>query len=308
MKTSLALMILAVVSILAAPAGGKDTGTYEIIEYRIELEPQADGKVVITYLQTWLVTGGNIPWVTVGTANSDFSLRQGSAKGNVRSIRRQTGGGWSGVRATLDRDYRKGERFEVGFAVTQRRLVQPFVNGYRLNFTPGWYDRAPIGTLRIELTSPCGLEEIETTPAAAVTDAGTLRWTHTDLRAGERFSISIAFPKSAFPGWIEPAAPKRSDKNGIMNAIVVIIMFAIIFPIVLVVIFANRKAMRYGSGGRIGWGGAGSTGTRGSVVSCACACVACACACACAGGGAAGCDRKIYAAPGAARANANDSR
>jgi hypothetical protein len=63
--------------ILAAvfPISAADTGTYRILDYTATLEPQSDGQVIITYEQEWSVLSGNIPWITVGTANSNFSIQ-----------------------------------------------------------------------------------------------------------------------------------------------------------------------------------------------------------------------------------------
>ena len=113
----------------------RDTGTYKIEEYRVKLVPDQDGVVSISYYQKWLVTGGYIPWITVGTANSDFSIVEGSAGGAVRKIKANKSRNWSGVRITLDRDYQKGETFEVECIVNQGGLFYADKGGYRLDYS-----------------------------------------------------------------------------------------------------------------------------------------------------------------------------
>jgi len=59
---------------MVMPAHAADTGTYRISDYIITLEPQNDGQVRITVEQQWQVLSGDIPWVTVGLPNENFSI------------------------------------------------------------------------------------------------------------------------------------------------------------------------------------------------------------------------------------------
>ena len=72
-------------ALLPVPTYAADTGTYEILNYTVELTPLSDGSVNMTYYQEWLCTGGHIPWVTVGTANGNFDII--STGDNVESAR-----------------------------------------------------------------------------------------------------------------------------------------------------------------------------------------------------------------------------
>lgn len=291
----------------AAPSLAGDTGTYRILRYGVDLRPRSDGAVEMQYYQKWLVTGGHIPWITVGTANGAFDMT--GHGGAVRRIASAGGGGWSGVRIDLDRDYRPGETFEVAFSLVQRGLLSADKGRYALDFTPGWYDRAVTETLRVGVTFFARLETVDTDPPPSHVAGDEMVWIALDLGPGERFSLRLAFPAEAFPGG--PAAENLRGSGGARGSKVLLVVALVILAItVLAVVSAARSSARGYSGGRIFYGGipggggfrgSGSGGRRstgggggfgGSSMSCACACVSCACACACAGGGGAGCSRK----------------
>ncbi|UCE60432.1 MAG: hypothetical protein JSU63_01530 [Phycisphaerales bacterium] len=267
-----------------------DTGSYEIPEYHVTLTPREDGKTEISYYQKWLVTGGHIPWVTVGMANSAFIILKNRTGGNVSRIRSDNSRGWWGVRISLDRDYQPGETFEVEFAVLQGRLFYAEDDDYRLEFTPGWYDRATIGQLTVGLEFFADLEGVAASPEADQVEPRRLTWERSDLSRGGRLQLGAVFPRELFPGEIQLAQRSRSEFGYV--AIMVIVVVSVVVVVALAMIASRGTGKGYGSGGRLGMGGIGH-GIDGCVISCACACVACACACACAGGGAAGCDRKL---------------
>ena len=68
---SLMLFLLLVMSLTATDSLA-DTGTYRILDYSVTLNPKATGEIIMDYSQTWLVTGGNIPWVTIGLPNAEL--------------------------------------------------------------------------------------------------------------------------------------------------------------------------------------------------------------------------------------------
>ncbi len=285
-----------------------DTGTYRILDYQVRLTPHSNGTVDIEYYQKWLVTGGEIPWITVGTPNESFQILEYG--GAVKRISSAGQGSWSGVRIDLDRDYQPDRIFEISFRIKQSDLFYSDKENYRLEFTPGWYDRAITDTLRIAVKLFAKLETVKAYPPPSATSEEELTWIRLGLGRGERFSISISFPKQLFPAGIVKSKPERESWEGRS-------LFIFILIIVLVVggLIAATYLLPPGegySGGRIFYGGFGSGlpsagkssagggrstgkggGFGGASISCACACVGCACACACAGGGGAGCSRKI---------------
>ncbi len=314
----LAALLLLTAGAVAVRAAG-DTGTYEILDYRVMLTPHADGKVDIAYAQRWRVTGGHIPWITVGLPNENFAvMRWGDA---ARSISPANYPGWSGVRIDLDRDYRSGQTFVISFSVSQDKLFYAKDEDYHLDFTPGWYDRARIDSLEVRLKSFAKTETITADPQPTSISGDELVWTTSGLRAGERFPISISFPKSAGPGQIpegnlrDTAGGEPGGQSGSLAGLIVIALFVGLYLAYLAFTFYMAWRSRWGrrgrySGGSIFWGGSpgrgrggggghprhtgggGGFGGSGFSCVCACACVSCACACACAGGGGAGCSRK----------------
>lgn len=301
------LPLLAACLLVSGAAFAGDTGTYRIESYRVDLTPRSDGAVAISYYQRWLVTGGHIPWITVGTANGDFETA--GYGGAVAVLSPVNQGGWTGVRLDLDRDYRPGERFEVSFSIVQRRLFREEEGTYRLDFTPGWYDAAETDTLRVGVKFFADLSTVTAEPPASAVSGNEMIWLATGLGRGERSEVRVSFPAGLFPGRIEKSNLTSGASRGV--PFIAAIFIVLIFIVILLSIRAAARAGRGGySGGRIFYGGIPGAGSRGgsshggrstgggggfggSSFSCACACVSCACACACAGGGGAGCARKL---------------
>ncbi|MCJ7797664.1 MAG: hypothetical protein MUQ56_13050 [Thermoleophilia bacterium] len=316
MRYLLILTLIAVTICSVTAAFAADTGTYRILEYRVSLAPHSDGKVDIDYYQKWQVTGGHIPWITVGTPSSNFQItRHGLA---VKSIRNGSQNGWEGVRIDLDRDYQPKETFEVSFSLSQSRLFYADNENYKLDFTPGWYENAFTDRLEIRIRSFAPLAQVKADPSPTSKTAEELVWSKSRLGEGERVSISISFPKKFVPKGIPENNLKETTGVGV---IILIIVLAVVVFIIIIIVIADSTSggdgggysggggiysggsgssgggSRSSGGGRIGGGGGRSTGGGGGFggggFSCVCACVACACACACAGGGGAGCSRKL---------------
>jgi len=275
----------------------KDTGTYEIEKYNVKLNPLEDGSTRIKYYQKWKVLSGNIPWITIGLANSKFSIIPDSININATSARNASSKNWSGVRIKLDRKYLAGDTFEVTLSVIQHGLLHSSQNNtYLFNFIPGWYDRADINELTVELEPFKYIEGVTAHPTAALNDKGFYVWRKTGVKRSEKLNIKVYIPKSTYstkPAIAKPQSPsKRSDDKSLISVILFIIFIPLIVLVAVLSSIQKGKSRRYGSGGKLG--ATGSVGHKPhGVVACACACVACACACACAGGGAAGCDRKM---------------
>lgn len=307
MRRLIFVLLLASLFSMAGQSVAGDTGTYRILNYKVGLTPRSDGTVTIDYYQKWLVTGGHIPWIAVGTPNSDFSIV--GSQGAVARIASASQGGWSGVRLDLDRDYRSGQTFDVRFSIVQRGLLYASKENYGLDFTPGWYDRAVTDTLRVSVKFFASLETVTADPRPSLVSNDEMTWERSGLGPGERFSIHVSFPVGLFA----PGIAKNNLKGGSGDSLsgakgaFVFMFVAVIVVMVIMALFASKR--RY-SGGNIFYGGmfgggsgrgtsgrgrstGGGGGFGGASTSCACACVSCACACACAGGGGAGCSRKL---------------
>ena len=212
-----------------------DTGTYEILNYVVELTPLSDGSVNMTYYQEWLCTGGHIPWVTAGTANSNFDII--STGGNVESARDDSSGGWHGVYLTLDKDYTSGEKFAISFSIIQRDLLERLTNEgkWRIDFTPGWYDNCVTDNLTITLNSPVPVSSYNFTPQPAQVTGNIITW-QTSLGEGDRFNVRMESYDGTFLQPTEPAGP------GFNWAWVLIPVFIIGF--LLVMVARSRKRER----------------------------------------------------------------
>ncbi|MFC1656550.1 hypothetical protein ACFL14_01100 [Patescibacteria group bacterium] len=281
-----------------------DTGTYRILDYSVYLTPMSDGKVKMDYYQKWSVESGHIPWTTVGLANSSFEITGSDL--NVREIRPANEGGWSGVRMELDKDYQPGETFEISFSILQNQLFYADDESYRLDFTPGWYDRAFTDHLAIDIRFFADISTIATDPEPDRTEDEVMSWEWTSLGKGQRVSVSVSFPKETMPN-----VDEANLKQGIGAGGVILIVFLVIVIVLFICfiawvneemgggsgygggsIFSGGSSGSGYSGGSSGRSSSGGGGFGGRSSSCACACVACACACACAGGGGAGCSKK----------------
>jgi hypothetical protein len=241
----------------------------------------------------------------VGTPNGNYTIT--SSGGAVSGAEDASDGSWSGVRLDLDRDYRPGESFEASFSIVQRGLFYAEERSYKLDFTPGWYDRAVTDTLRVSVKFFASLDSVTADPEPSLVSGDEMVWNTYALGEGEHFSVHVSFPIAMIPGGM---AKENLKGGGDLSAGKGVVIFIVVGFIVFFVILALVSSKARYSGGRIFYGGipggrpggGGSRGGRsgsggggfgGASMSCACACVSCACACACAGGGGAGCSRKL---------------
>ena len=212
-----------------------DTGTYEILNYAVELTPLSDGSVNMTYYQEWLCTGGHIPWVTVGTANSNFDII--STGGNVESARDDSSGGWQGVYLTLDKDYTSGEKFTISFSIIQRNLLERLTDEgkWRIDFTPGWYDNCVTDNLTITLNSPVPVSSYSFTPQPAQVIDNIVTW-QTSLDRGDRFNVRMESYDGSF---LQPAGPTGPGFNWAW-----VLIPAFVIGLLLVMVARSRKRER----------------------------------------------------------------
>jgi hypothetical protein len=229
----IAAMFLITLGLLPVPIYA-DTGTYEILNYAVELTPLSDGSVNIAYYQEWLCTGGHIPWVTVGTANSNFDII--GTGGNVESARDNSDGGWQGVYLTLDEDYTSGEKFTISFTIIQRNLLERLTNEgkWRINFTPGWYDNCVTDNLTITLNSPVPVSSYSFAPQPTQVIDNIVAW-QTSLDRGDRFNVRMESYDGSF---LQPAEPTSPSFNWVW---VLIPAFVVGFLLVMFVRSRRRE-------------------------------------------------------------------
>ena len=216
------ILALAAVLAIGQPARA-DTGTYRILDYVTTLEPQSNGSVRITYEQTWQVLSGNIPWITVGLANANYSVQ--SWGGAAARVYGANSGGFVGVRADLDRTYLTGDKFSVKFVVLQNNLLERLTSEkkWRIDFTPGWYDNAEISHLGIRLVSPVSLDAYSLVRPVSTTSAeGVITWDRSNVARGGRFEIRVECLDGSFLSATTPGAKKGpSPWPFVIGAIVV---------------------------------------------------------------------------------------
>lgn len=320
MKKIYVILILICFGILMVPNTiAADTGTYQIQNYNVVLTPHYNGDITISYEQKWLVTGGHIPWVTVGLPTSNYDIQDFG--GAAKTVKSDNQGGWDGVRVDLDRDYQPQEDFGFNFTIIQHGLLEKSGDGYRLVYTPGWYDRAFTEDLSIKLVSPSKVNELKTDPQPNSISGQDVVWTRKSLGKGEKFTVSINFPNGTY----NQTLMNKSAGGGIGWIIIVVIIIVVVFLVGIGIISSrdsdsSYRSSSYGSsnsdkrkrrrkedddeytspgiysgsskGSSHSHSSGGGGGFGGRSTSCACACVSsCACACACAGGGGAGCKK-----------------
>jgi hypothetical protein len=235
--------IFAVILLLSAvlPAAAADTGTYQISNYVVTMEPQSSGQVRMTYQQEWKVLSGHIPWITVGTANSNFTVvSYGEAAARVSA---ENSGGFTGVRVDLNKDYLPGEAFKVEFVVLQSNLLERLTEEkkWRINFTPGWYENTVIDHLQINLTAPVNTEAYSLLDPQPVINDKTLTWDKYNVPKGGRFNIQVECLDGNF---LSASAPISSGSQGPNTWVVVGIIAGILIIIYLLISLAVRQSRK----------------------------------------------------------------
>jgi hypothetical protein len=242
-RLSAGILVLLWLLLTVTPVSADDTGTYRIISYIVTLQPQSDGQVTITITQHWQVTGGKIPWITVGLPNANFIVQNfGDA---VADISPTNDGSFTGVKIDLDKDYSSGQEFDITFSVLQQNILERLTKDkkWRISYTPGWYDRGTIDYLRIDFVSPINYQEYTLlNPPPSVVNNDVFTWEQTNLSPGGRYTITLESPVGNF---LEESVPVGTSSGGgglgstfyIVLAAVVVVGFLIFWGI-----RQNRKA------------------------------------------------------------------
>jgi hypothetical protein len=238
LKISLAVT-LAIIMVFLFVSGRvlADTGTYKIDDYTVTLTPQPDGSVNIAYYQQWTVLSGNIPWITVGLPNTAYTIT-GSGN-NAANIRDDSGSGWDGVYIGLDKTYYPNQSFAVSFTVNDRNLLTESADNWSINFTPGWYDNATIGTMDINLVSPINPYEYTFNPAPSSIIGNTITWEQTDLPGGNQFNVTFSstdrsfIAEGAMPAQTTSFASTSSNQTDGFISLAIIIFFVLILVLVI---------------------------------------------------------------------------
>ncbi len=184
----------------------------------------------MAYTQTWTVLSGSIPWVTIGLPNSHYQVTGYSNAAGM--VRHDDSNGFTGVRVDLDRTYQPGESFTIGFTVIQNNLLErlPDEGIWRIDFTPGWYDRATIEQMAIRLDSPVDTASFtKLSPAPNQTTADTLLWRVKPALPGARFRIIMESTDGSFLA--EGAGVRKGggiDWSIVIGVVVVLALVALV--------------------------------------------------------------------------------
>ena len=231
-----------IIACLAATPALADTGTYRITDYTVKLEPQSNGTVRITVSQDWKVTGGNIPWITVGLPNSHFNIE--SENGAVKTISADNSGGFNGVRIDLDKTYLPGQTFNIKFTVLQGNLLErlPEQNQWRIAYTPGWYDNCYIDHMQITMVSPVDVNSYSSiVPLPTSTAGNVFTWDKTNLSPGTHTTVLVESPDGSFlPAPATTIGGSTTGAPGISATLIVVMVLAGIF--IMVIIWAGIRA------------------------------------------------------------------
>ena len=229
-----------------------DTGTYKIDDYTVTLTPQPDGSVNIAYYQQWTVLSGNIPWITVGLPNTSYTIT-GSGN-NAANIRDDSGSGWDGVYIGLDKTYYPNQSFAVSFTVNDRDLLTESTGNWSINFTPGLYDNATIGTMDINLVSPINPNEYTFNPAPSSIIGNTITWEQTNLPGGYQFNVTFSSTDRSFIS--EGAMPAQTtsfistssnQRDGFISLAIIIFFVLILVMVIRNAVKRNRNRAAYTS-------------------------------------------------------------
>ncbi len=200
---SAGILVLAVLLLAATPVFA-DTGTYKINNYVVTMEPQNDGRVLITVEQQWQVLSGDIPWVTVGLPNQNFEVKD--FNGDVSKVSADNGGGFYGVRVDLNNDFQPGQTFNIKFTVLQGHILQRNTQQgtWSVQYTPGWYDQAPVAHLQVNFISPVSYQTYNSISPTPAVNGNILTWERNNINPGGRVDISVESTDGSFLTANEP--------------------------------------------------------------------------------------------------------
>ena len=195
-RATITLIILLGMLLLPAVAVA-DTGTYEISKQYVTLDVRLDGNVLIEYNITMKVTGGNIPWVTVGLPNSKYTIKDYG--GVAKTCKRDDYGSWTGVKMTLDKTYYAGDSFYFSFSALQKGFIYEYGdNQSSIQFTPCWWDNAVTKDLKVKFTLPNEIKEVMTTLEGATFGESYVQWQWSNVPKGQKHTVGFIMDGAPF--------------------------------------------------------------------------------------------------------------
>lgn len=294
-------------------------------QYAVHVTPQDDGTLVIEYrFSNYCATTdfpSDKPYLQVGVPNRNFDLVDWgpkSAPNNQTQVWVTSADSLQGVTSQVQLNFSKqplaGECWDLNFTIKQRQMA--YAQGsddVAFQFTPGWFDFAKISALTVTWDLPTDQSLVHKVDPEATRGQNRAVWTSTNLAPNQKFTVTVAYAKSAFPNLTSASASPPSPPSSSAGQDYSIFLCVLVLVVIILIVAVRGLRLWGGDGGyggipggafyggsgggfvdsgrgsRSGGGGGGFAG-RGS----SCACASCACACACAGGGRAGCTRKGF--------------
>jgi Zn-finger nucleic acid-binding protein len=198
MKTNipyLFIIFILAISILIKPVLA-DTGTYVIESQRTDLTVQTNRDVYIEYNVKFRVTGGNIPYVTIGLPTSDFEVI--NYGGSAISASPKNSYGWSGVYIELDKTYFSGDSFTFNFKVNQKNFVNKYGENASIQFTPTWWDNAQTEKLTIAVWMPPEIKDVKTDSEPTRYENNSVVWEWDNVGRGVKKTVGVIMPLNVF--------------------------------------------------------------------------------------------------------------
>ena len=193
----LVLVLLSLLFALSLSAQAADLD--EILNYEITVDVNQDGTLRMVYHIDWKVldsdSEGPLSWVTVGIPNKHY-VSYRSLSPAIRTISYESSGGGS-LRIDFDRKYYKDEVVSFEFELVQDYLYEMnlYTEGETVyEFTPGWFGDLKVDSLTVRWN---GVLAESWSPSCEIDASGYLTWT-SSLGKGEKFTVSVTYPNSAF--------------------------------------------------------------------------------------------------------------
>jgi hypothetical protein len=214
-------IILALFMLLMAGlplAGVQAAGTDEIKSYAIDVQPQEDGSLVITYAINWCVisnSAGPLSWIWLGMPAGQYEIV--SSSGDLASARPDDQNFDYRIRIDLSHQVSAGEcaNFSVKIHQVGLAYLDSTSNVVSFQFTPGWFNDVPVDLLQVTWHLPAEaalLKSLDPKPASQ--DASQAVW-KSALQPGEKYPLTVVYDRAAFPAY-NPAQtlPTSSADSG----------------------------------------------------------------------------------------------
>jgi len=281
-----------------------------IKEYRVTVYPCEDGSLDIEYSFLWqaLDPDEDLTWVSIGMANSNFTVYDDSVSSTVHRYRKEVEDDYVTLCLYFEKAYRAGDTLRFSFTVNQKSMLTRSGNAYFYEFVPGWFNATPVERFSFRWQASDDILYA----ANGVRDDNYYLW-EGSFDCGGYQKMAVQYKPGTFDGQ-KVTSYQAFDDSGTENELeddrfavcflcilgIGLIVIAEVYIVDCYVSYVRGRGFLTGYGHRVHLYGrsnphyvraverhAESSSGHRSGGGCACAC-----ACACAGGGRAGCSQK----------------